>query len=82
LLSHDLEDIVALIDGRPEITQDVLKASEALRHYLAIEFISLMRNDQFLQALPGHLNYSQESESRKKIVESRIQAIIDVGKEK
>lgn len=82
LLSHDLEDIVALIDGRPEVTQDVLVASEALRSYLAMEFISLMNNAQFLQALPGHLNYSQEAESRKKIVENRIRAIIDAGKEK
>ncbi|MDC7848876.1 hypothetical protein ALAW1_02873 [Legionella pneumophila] len=39
-----------------------------------------MSNDQFLQALPGHLNYSLESDSRKKIVESRINAIIDVVK--
>lgn len=29
-------------------------------------------NDQFLQALPGHLNYSQEFDSRKRIVETRI----------
>lgn len=80
LLSHDLEDIISVIDGRPEITIDVSLVSESLRTYLSSEFTSLMSNDQFIQALPGHLNYSQESDSRKKIVESRITAIMELGK--
>ncbi|MFA6302003.1 MAG: hypothetical protein WC627_02580, partial [Legionella sp.] len=78
LLSHDLEDIVSLIDGRPEIVSDVATVSENLKQYLASEFALLMNNPQFLQALPGHLNYSQESESREKIVKERILAIVQV----
>jgi predicted nucleotidyltransferase len=78
LLSHDLEDIVSLIDGRPEIVSDVATVSENLKKYLASEFALLMNNPQFLQALPGHLNYSQESESREKIVKERILAIVQV----
>ena len=80
LSSHDLEDIISLIDGRPEITQDILTVSENLKDYLSTEFATLMNNDQFIQSLPGHLNYSQESDDRKKIVESRIQAIINTNK--
>ena len=79
LLSHDLEDIVSLIDGRSEIVNDILVAPDNLKQYLSVEFTSLMNNDQFLHALPGHLNYSQESESRKKIVEGRMRAIMDMG---
>lgn len=80
LLSHDLEDIISVIDGRPEITSDVSCESDNLKQYLSSEFALLMSNEQFLQALPGHLNYSLEAESRKKIVETRINAIIDVVK--
>lgn len=80
LLSHDLEDIIALIDGRPEIVSDISAAKDNLRKYLSMEFLSLVANDRFIQALPGHLNYSDESESRKKIVLERIQAMIDLGK--
>lgn len=76
LLSHDLEDIISLIDGRPEITQDILTVPENLKNYLSLEFAALMNNDHFIQALPGHLNYSHESDSRKKVVENRMQAII------
>jgi len=78
LLSHDLEDIVSLIDGRPEIVSDVTTVPGDLKQYLASEFALLMNNPQFLQALPGHLNYSQESESREKIVKERISAIVHV----
>lgn len=79
LLSHDLEDIISLIDGRPEIVNDILVTSDSLKQYLSFEFTSLMNNAQFLQTLPGHLNYSQESESREKIVRERILAIISMG---
>jgi hypothetical protein len=80
LLSHDLEDIIAVIDGRPEIVSDVSSVKNNLKEYLSTEFNALTSNIQFMQALPGHLNYSYESEERKKIVEQRINAIIELGK--
>jgi hypothetical protein len=80
LLSHDLEDVIAVIDGRPEIISDVSNTENNLKTYLSIEFNTLVNNAQFMQALPGHLNYSSESEERKKIVEQRINAIIELGK--
>lgn len=78
LPSHDLEDIISVIDGRHEIISDISKTTDDIKKYLATEFFSLMNNVQFTQALPGHLNYSSESEERKKIVEERINAIINL----
>jgi hypothetical protein len=80
LLSHDLEDVISVIDGRPEIVIEVAHSEDDLKKYLALEFSALMSNDQFIQALPGHLNYSSESAERRKIVEERIYQIIDLGK--
>lgn len=80
LLSHDLEDIIAVIDGRPEIVTDLSTTAHNLKVYLSTEFNALVNNSQFMQALPGHLNYSSESEERKKIVEERINTIIKIGK--
>jgi len=80
LLSHDLEDVISVIDGRPEITDEVAHSESDLKKYLSLEFLSLMSNNQFIQALPGHLNYSSESEGRRKIVEERIYKIINSGK--
>ncbi len=80
LLSHDLEDIISLIDGRPEIINDISNSAKNLKQYLSREFSAFIHNNQFTEALPGHLNYTQESEDRKKIVLERMQAIIDLGK--
>ncbi len=77
LLSHDLEDIISLIDGRPEIVDDVIESSNELKKYLTSQFSNLMKDDHFLQALPGHLNYSNESDERKKILTSRINKMIN-----
>ncbi|MDF1685128.1 MAG: hypothetical protein P1U36_10810 [Legionellaceae bacterium] len=79
LLSHDLEDIISLIDGRPEIVNDIAIVSDNLKQYLAFEFASLMNNIQFIQALPGHLNDSGQSDGRLKIVKSRILTIMSLG---
>nr|WP_302473961.1 hypothetical protein [Legionella sp. PL877] len=78
LLSHDLEDIISLVDGRSEIVEDVSQASQSVRQYLSQEFSLFMNNENFLQALPGHLNYSNEIFVREKIVKERINAIIEL----
>jgi hypothetical protein len=77
--SHDLEDIISLINGRAEIINDIATASDNLKEYLSTEFSALINNDRFIQALPGHLEYSVEYEDRKIIVEGRIKAIIGLG---
>ena len=80
LSSHDLEDIISLINGRSEIVHDISIAPDNLKQYLSFEFALLMHKDSFLQALPGHLNDSDDSDSRLNIVKARILAIIDLGK--
>jgi predicted nucleotidyltransferase len=80
LLSHDLEDIIAVIDGRPELIDDLENTDHHLKEYLSVEFDALVNNPYFMEALPGYLNYSSESEKRKNIVEERIKAIIEAGK--
>lgn len=53
--SHDLEDIIAVIEGRPEIVAECAVASADLQAYLQQELSKLMENDSFMQALPGHV---------------------------
>lgn len=67
---------ISLVDGRPEIINDVSEAPEQLKQYLIQELSALINNSGFLQALPGHLNYSDETEVREGIVLDRIQDII------
>jgi len=73
--SHDLEDIVAVIDGRPAIVDDVAGAAAAVRAYIRSEIGALLENRDFLEALPGFLLPDQASQARRGLLEERLQAI-------
>ena len=51
--SHDLEDVLAVVDGRPEIVTDIAEAEPAVRRYVADTFARLLADEGFLNALPG-----------------------------
>jgi hypothetical protein len=53
--SHDLEDIVTLVDGRPTITAEVGAAEPEVRAYIATEVRALLDSPDFIEALPGFL---------------------------
>lgn len=75
LSSHDLEDIIALLDGRTEIAKDIATSDNAVKNYISTSFSALLNNKNFMYALPGHLNYANESEGRKNIVTERMRLI-------
>jgi hypothetical protein len=70
--SHDLEDLLAVIDGRPELVEEVRAAPNELRSYLALEFGALLRAPRFLDALAGHLLPDAASQSRIPMLLERI----------
>lgn len=78
-MSHDLEDVITIIDGRPELLEEISGSSYELRQYLSLEFRYLMANRGFRDALPGHLLPDSASQQRIGIVTGRIQQIIDLG---
>ena len=78
MASHDMEDIIALVDGRNELVEEVAKAPEDLRTHLAVTFLDLLGNSLFLEALPGHLPGDAASQQRLPILESRMRRISDL----
>lgn len=74
--SHDLEDIVTVIDGRPELVEEVHSAPTDLRKYLSDEFGALLSNRSFLDALPGHLLPDIASQQRAGLILDRIKRLI------
>jgi predicted nucleotidyltransferase len=53
LMSHDLEDILSVVDGRPELVQEFAQADAEVREYVAGVFARLISKEEFLNALPG-----------------------------
>ena len=64
LASHDLEDIMAVIDGRPEIIGELNTADELLRSYVRERIQQLLEDPDFLEALPGFLPGDGASQQR------------------
>lgn len=75
LASHDLEDIITVIDGRPELPQEIGQMDAELRHYLAAEIRALLEDRNFLAALPGHLPGDAASQARLPELIRRLRAI-------
>ena len=64
LASHDMEDIVTVIDGRATLLDEIKTCDPALREYLVTEFSALVANPRFIEALGGHLPGDSGSQQR------------------
>lgn len=53
LESHDLEDVLSVVDGRPDIVAELAQAEPQVRRYVAEVFAKLLADDGFMNALPG-----------------------------
>lgn len=71
-------DIIALIDGRSELVDEIAQGPENLRIHLAETFRELLRNERFLEALPGHLAGDTASQQRRPILEAHMNRIAEV----
>ena len=70
--SADLEDIIAVVDGRPALVEEMQALPPDARRYLASEFSRLLANRDFVDALPGHLGYREVSPERLQRLLSRL----------
>ena len=68
LSSHDLEDILNVVDGRPSIVEELSAASEALQKFVRQTFRALLARPDLENYLPGLLS----DENRTAVVLSRL----------
>lgn len=78
-MSHDLEDIVTVIDGRAELVDEIRLAPADLQEYLSAEFGALLLSHDFLDALPGHLLPDSASQQRLGLVLNRMRQLVVKG---
>lgn len=71
-LSHDLEDIVTVLDGRSEVLAELAAAPSDVRIYVASQLRSLLLHPGFLNALPGIV----EQAMRAGVVLRRIHSLV------
>lgn len=64
LFSHDLEDILAVVDGRASLVEECRASPPELRAYLGKRFGILLATPAFVDALAGHLPGDEASQER------------------
>lgn len=64
LASHDLEDLITVVDGRPELLEELQSASEGVRSYIAGSIKQMLKAPQFIDAVPGYLLPDSASQAR------------------
>lgn len=73
--SHDLEDIVILLDGRDEVIIEMQQAPEDVRTFVAAEFQRLLEDEAFVEAVPGYLYPDAASQARAPSILSKIKEL-------
>jgi hypothetical protein len=73
--SHDLEDIVTVIDGRAGILAELSVIDAELKEYIAGTISGLIAAEGFREALSGHLPPDRASQERLPLLWQRLVAI-------
>jgi hypothetical protein len=73
--SHDLEDLITVVDGRPELVREIEAADPEARSYVASGVQQLLQTSAFVDALPGYLLPDAASQGRVKTLLDRLRQI-------
>ncbi len=76
--SHDLEDIVNVLDGRPELVDEVSAGSMELREYLAEQCAALLAIPKFRDALQGMVFPDETLDERVQMLVERFRQIAEM----
>lgn len=63
VFSHDLEDILVVVDGRAELAQELAAAADDLKLAVRAQFAALLRRADFDNALPALIADSTRAET-------------------
>jgi len=75
--SHDIEDIVSVIDGRPELFLEIFKADASIRSFINEWFKKMTLSNSFADALPQLIDMREEGRDR--TVLEKIRAIVETA---
>jgi predicted nucleotidyltransferase len=78
MASHDMEDIITILDGRPEIVSEIRSSSDDLKDFLSQTFRAFLANAEFRESIPGHLSPDRASQSRLPLLIKRLRKIAEM----
>lgn len=75
VMSHDLEDVICVLDGRPELEDEIVKSAQEIRRYVCGRLREVLGDPHFLDALPGHLPGDAGSQARLPMLISKLERL-------
>lgn len=78
LASHDLEDVIAVVAGRPEIVEETSKAPDEAQRWLAQQLGRFLQDDQADYAIQGILGYTRPSPDIAQAVTDRLRSLAEL----
>jgi predicted nucleotidyltransferase len=78
MASHDFEDIINVLDGRPGIEAEIADTGGELARYLVERFRDVLHHRDFDNTLPGLVVYDDLYDSRIEAVRHRIATIANL----
>lgn len=66
--SHDLEDIVYLLDHRPTVQEEIANAPQPVKSYLIDQLGKLCRQPLLKEALLGHVEQQNANQRAQRII--------------
>ncbi len=79
LFSHDLGDLLSVVDGRDSLVDECRQSDPALRTYLRDWFQQFLATSAFLDALPGHLPGDPASQERLPDLEEKLRRLAQLS---
>jgi hypothetical protein len=75
LFSHDMADIVSVIDGRESLLIELQHAVPELRRHIGTAIAQLLGFRGFLESLPGHLPGDAASQARLPELQAKLEQL-------
>lgn len=75
LFSHDLGDLLSIVDGRDVLLDECRSSPPELRSYLCERFTQLLASPAFVESLPGHLPGDAASQERAPELEEKLRRL-------
>ena len=75
VMGHDLEDVICVIDGRPELEQEIADSARKMRSYIGASLRTLLADPEFTDALPGHLPGDAGSQARLPMLKEKLERL-------
>jgi len=78
-LSHDMEDIVAVVDGNSRVVESIANADFKVRKYIAGHFRKFFEDQALLEeAIAGYIRAAGEPPGRVRAVISKVESIAKI----